>query len=76
MWRAGSVLKSGFKWFMADQSFANFWRARSRLYRSRFLQANMRLTCCNIFQALRDLRASQQQQKYVSQINNFREITR
>ena len=26
------------------QSFANFWRVRSRLYRNRCLQVNMRLT--------------------------------
>ena len=26
------------------QNFANFWRARSRLYQSEFLQENMRLT--------------------------------
>ena len=42
---------------------ANFWRARSRLYRSQFLKTNAsNYSFCNIFQALHDLRTSASRQ--------------
>ena len=59
------------------QKFANFWRARSRLYQNEILQVNTKYAFDSIFQALQDLhtfaplRSQNFRKKSVWKISNF-----